>query len=62
MSQRIEDRAMFGDCGTAGFVVLDGAIDSLCVPPSCFFTNPRAPRPDIGSAVSFVTLWPCRHC
>jgi hypothetical protein len=58
MSRRIEDDAMFGDCGTAGFVVLDGAIDSLCVPLFCFFTKPRASKPDIDSAVSFVTPWP----
>jgi hypothetical protein len=28
----------------------------------CFFTNPRASRPEIGSAVSRVTPWPCQQC
>jgi hypothetical protein len=32
MTQRIEDCAMFGDRGTAGFVGLDGAINLLSIP------------------------------
>jgi hypothetical protein len=39
MTQRIEDYAMFGDRGTAGFVGLDGSINLYSIPR---FVGPRA--------------------